>query len=48
MTTASDYRFYKPESGDAEPIYCGSCGAEFHCEENLRRHWRVHRRARRS
>lgn len=30
--------------GVAEPIQCADCGAVYHCEENLRRHWRVHRR----
>jgi hypothetical protein len=26
--------------GDAEPLYCGTCGATFNVEQNLRRHMR--------
>ena len=47
MTSMDGYRFYQLEVGTAEPLYCGTCGSAFHCEQNLRKHYRqCHQRRR--
>ena len=44
MTTASDYRFYKMEVGNAQPIECHYCNFTCYAATNMALHERVHRR----